>query len=307
MPIPDYQTIMLPLLKHLSDGQEHSNAETLDALADHFALSEDERKELLSSGRQSVFTNRLAWAKTYLKMAALIESPKRGHYNITQRGLEVLRRDPERIDNNFLRQFADFEDFLKARVKGQKLSTFEREVIPESDSNRTPEEFLEYGYRRVRDELAAELLKLVKDCSPAFFESVVLDLILRMGYGGSRQDAAKTVGRTGDGGIDGIIKEDRLGLDTIYIQAKRWEGNVGRPEIQKFAGALQGQRARKGVFITTSDFTSDAADYPRFLDTKIILINGEQLAHLMIDFEVGVTEVATYKIKKVDLDYFANE
>jgi restriction system protein len=307
MAIPDYQTIMLPLLKHLSDGRERPNAETIEALADEFGLTEDERKELLSSGRQTLFTNRVAWAKTYLKVAGLIESPRRGHYKITARGLEVLRQEPDRVDNTFLRKFPEFEEFLKTRVKGQKVVTSEQETVEAFESDRTPEEYLEYGYGRARAELTAELLSLVKDCSPTFFENLVIDLLLKMGYGGSRQEAARTVGRSGDGGIDGIIKEDRLGLDAIYIQAKRWEGNVGRPELQKFAGALQGQRARKGIFITTSYFTKDAEEYPRFLDSKIILINGEQLAHLMIDYDVGVTKVASYEMKKVDLDYFANE
>jgi restriction system protein len=306
MAIPDYQTIMLPLLKHLGDGQERSNQETFDALADEFNLSEEERKELLSSGRQAVFTNRIGWAKVYLKKALLIEAPKRGYYKITGRGLEVLRQNPETVDNNFLMQFPEFEEFIKTRTR-RKPTVGGPGVDEPPDNGKTPEDYLEYGYARVRQELAAELLKNVKECTPSFFEGLVLDVLLGMGYGGSRQDAAKTVGRGSDGGIDGIIKEDRLGLDRVYIQAKRWEGTVGRPEIQKFAGALQGQRAKKGVFITTSSFTKEAEEYTKFIDSNIVLIDGEQLVNLMIDNDVGVTTVTSYDVKKVDLDYFTEE
>jgi restriction system protein len=306
MAIPDYQTIMLPLLKHLGDGQERSTQETFDALADELALSEEERKELLSSGRQPVFTNRIGWAKVYLKKALLIEAPKRAHYKITERGLEVLQQNPAAIDNNFLMQFPEFEEFIKTRAK-PKPGGEGPGVVEPPDTGKTPEDYLEYGYARVRQELAVELLKTVKECTPYFFEGLVLDVLLGMGYGGSRQDAAKTVGRGSDGGIDGIIKEDRLGLDRVYIQAKRWEGTVGRPEIQKFAGALQGQRAKKGVFITTSSFTREAEEYTKFIDNNIVLIDGEQLVNLMIDNDVGVTKVTSYDVKKVDLDYFLEE
>jgi len=304
MAIPDYQTIMLPLLKHLADKQERSNQETFDALAAEFNLSDEERKVLLASGKQTVFTNRIAWAKVYLKKALLIDSPKRGYYKITERGLDVLQQSPAAIDNNFLKQFPEFEEFTKTRVKPK---TVEKGVDEPFDNGKTPEDYLEYGYARVRQGLAAELLNHIKECTPSFFESLVLDVLLRMGYGGSRQDAAKTVGRGSDGGIDGIIKEDRLGLDRVYIQAKRWEGTVGRPEIQKFAGALQGRRAKKGVFITTSSFTKEAEEYTKLIDSNIVLIDGEQLVNLMIDNDVAVTKVTSYDVKKVDLDYFTEE
>jgi restriction system protein len=305
MAIPDYQTIMLPLLKHLGDGQERSTQETFDALADELDLSEEDRKELLSSGRQPVFTNRIGWAKVYLKKALLIEAPKRGHYKITERGLDVLQQNPAAIDNNFLMQFSEFQEFMQTRAR--RRPPVGPPGVEPPDNGKTPEDYLEYGYARVREELAAELLKNVKECTPSFFEGLVLDVLLGMGYGGSRQDAGKTVGRGSDGGIDGIIKEDRLGLDRVYIQAKRWEGTVGRPEIQKFAGALQGQRAKKGVFITTSSFTREAKEYIKFIDSNIVLIDGEQLVNLMIDNDVGVTKVTSYDVKKVDSDYFIEE
>ncbi len=203
-------------------------------------------------------------------------------------------------------QFPEFEEFIRTRTKQGSVEVGTGVDGP-PDTGRTPEDYLEYGYARVRQEIAAELLKNVKKCTPSSFEGLVLDVLLGMGYGGSRQDAAKTVGRGSDGGIDGIIKEDRLGLDRVYIQAKRWEGTVGRPEIQKFAGALQGQRAKKGVFITTSSFTKEAEEYTKLIDSNIVLIDGEQFVNLMIDNDVGVTKVASYDVKKVDLDYYTEE
>jgi restriction system protein len=306
MAIPDYQTIMLPLLKHLSDREERSTQETFDALADAFNLSEEERKELLASGNQPIFTNRIAWAKVYLKKAGLIESPKRGYYQITDRGLDVLRQNPATVDNKFLMQYPEFEEFMKTRTKPKGDKADSGVDVP-PDTDKTPQDYLEYGYARVLQELAGELLTRIKECTPSFFERLVLKLLFEMGYGGSRQEAAKTVGRSGDGGIDGIIKEDKLGLDRVYIQAKRWEGTVGRPEIQKFAGALQGQRAKKGVFITTSSFTKEAEEYTKFIDSNIVLIDGEKLVNPMIDNDVGVTKVTSYDVKKVDLDYFTEE
>lgn len=306
MTIPDYQTIMLPLLKHLSDKKERSTQETLDALAEEFQLTDNEREELLPSGRQPIFTNRVAWAKVYLKKAGLIEAPKRGYYKISENGLEVLRNNPTNLNNSFLTQFPKFAEFVTLRKSWSRNNSTEQEFERESDI-RTPEEYLEYGYARVREKLSTEILNRVKECSPSFFENLVLDLLLKMGYGGSRWDDAKAVGKSGDGGIDGIIKEDKLGLETIYIQAKRWEGVVGRPEIQKFAGALQGHRSKKGIFITTSDFTKEANDYVRMIDTRIVLINGTQLANLMFDYDIGVTKIASYEIKRIDSDYFSEE
>jgi len=290
---------MLPLLQFCSDGKERSNRETMDALASHFGLTENERKELLPSGQQTTFENRAAWAKAHMKMAGLIENTGRGVFRITPRGLEALSQQPQKINLRWLQQYPEYLE-AKNRRKPRKIESEEPE-------EKTPEEVLEEAYQSLRDNLAGELLQQLKNAPPAFFENVVVEVLLRMGYGGSRKDAGQAIGKAGDGGIDGIIKEDKLGLDIIYLQAKRWGTTVGRPEIQKFAGALQGQRARKGVFITTSDFSADARDYAARIDSKIVLIDGDQLAHLMIDHNVGVTPVANYEIKKIDLDYFSGE
>lgn len=303
MAIPDYQTLMLPLLKIAEDEKEHSIQEAYKYLAKVFVLTEGELKELLPSGKQTFFRNRVGWARTYLTKAGLIELPKRGFFKITERGKSSLNENLQRIDNRYLRKFAEFNEFQKK--KNLKEETTSSDLIEEID--KTPEESLETSYRTIRNALAAEILDKVKSCSPTFFERLVVELLVAMGYGGTLQDAGKAVGKSGDGGIDGIIKEDRLGLDVIYIQAKRWEGNVSRPEIQKFAGALLGQQARKGVFITTSDFTKEARDFAEKIDSKIILINGEELAELMIDYNVGVSVATTYEIKRIDSDYFSEE
>jgi restriction system protein len=298
MTIPDFQSVMRPLLEHLSDGQDRTNRETLDALALRFGLSDNELSELIPSGRQPLFYNRVAWAKTHLKAAGCVESPKRGVYRITERGQQLLDDEPDRVGLGHLKQYPEYQEFRKPKKED------DAEPAPEEDSSMTPEEHLEYGYRMIRDELAAELLRQVKECSPGFFESLVVELLLAMGYGGSRSDAGQIVGKSGDGGVDGVIKEDRLGLDIIYIQAKRWEGVVGRPEIQKFAGALQGQRAKKGVFITTSGFSREAEEFVSSIESKIVLVDGDRLAQFMIDFGIGVSMAASYEICRLDSDYF---
>ena len=301
MAIPDYQTCMLPLLKYYADGQEHTNRDSIDALAKEYSLTDEERKLMLPSGVQGLFDNRVNWARTYMKKAALIESPKRGVHQITKRGLDVLKKKPARIDVAHLGQFPEFKDFRALRHAKQAEET-------ELDfNNKTPEESLEGAYQKLRADLAIDLIQRLKGCSPSFFERLVVEVIVKMGYGGTRKDAGKAIGKSGDGGIDGIIKEDKLGLDAIYIQAKRWENTVGRPEIQKFVGALTGLRARKGLFITTSDFTSEAEDYVSRIDAKVVLIDGETLAQLMIDHNVGVSTAATYDLKRVDSDYFSEE
>jgi len=301
MAIPDYQSCMLPILKFYADGQEHSFREAVEAVAKDFNLTDQERKEMLPSGQQEIFDNRIGWARTYMKKAGLIEAPRRGVNRITPRGLDVLKKKPGRIDVNYLAQFKEFKEFRALRHTRQED---ESEV---ETNNKTPEESLESAYQKIRNDLAADLLQRMKTCSPTFFERLVVEVIVKMGYGGTRQDAGKAVGKSGDGGIDGIIKEDKLGLDAIYIQAKRWDNTVGRPEIQKFVGALTGQRAKKGLFITTSEFSADAEDYVSRIDAKVVLIDGETLAQLMIDHNVGVSTVNAYELKKVDSDYFAEE
>ncbi len=302
MPIPDYQSIMLPLLRFAGDGREHSLRETIEALADEFKLTEGERSKLLPSGQQTIFDNRVGWARTYLKKAGMLETTRRGYYRITERGEQILRQNPSEINTAFLRQFPEFAEFQRTtRIRSDEAED-ER-----SNETQTPEEAIETAYQKLRQDLATDILQMIKDRSPAFFERLVIDLLVKMGYGGTRKDAGEAIGKSGDGGIDGIIKEDRLGLDVVYVQAKRWDSAVGRPEIQKFAGALQGQRARKGIFITTSNFSQEARDYADRIDSKIVLIDGDRLAQLMIDYNVGVASVASYELKRIDSDYFAEE
>ena len=303
MAIPDYQTVMLPLLRFLKDGKEHNIGEVVDSLADEFHLSDQEREQLLGSGQQTVIRNRAGWARTYLKKAGLIASTRRGYFCITERGRSVLASRPERIDVKYLEQFPEFVAFRELRHERAD----EAPVPVTTSIDATPEEALDAAYGRLRLDLEAELLDQVKSASPSFFERLVVELLVRMGYGGTLRDAGQAVGKSGDGGIDGIIKEDRLGLDVIYIQAKRWDSTVGRPEIQKFAGALQGHRARKGVFITTSSFSSDALEFVSRIDSKIVLIDGAALAKHMIDHNVGVSVSRSYEVKKIDSDYFSEE
>ena len=304
MPIPDYQSVMLPLLRLTKDGLERPFREAVDRLAEEFELTDDERSELLPSGTAPIFGSRAGWARTYLKQAGLLEAPKRGSFRITPAGAALLATNPVRIDNNLLNQYEAFRAF---RARGKELEAGKKPALLEVASEQTPEDAMASAYQRIRKNLEAELLEQVKSSSPAFFERLVVDLVVAMGYGGSRHDAGRALGRSGDGGIDGIIKEDRLGLDLIYLQAKRWDGTVGRPEVQKFAGALQGQRASKGIFITTSSYSRDALEYVNVIATKIILVDGEMLTSLMVDHNVAVTRVGAYDIKKVDADYFEGE
>jgi len=303
MAIPDFQSIMLPLLKFSADEQEHSLQDAVDTLANEFQLTQEERQELLPSGKQARFDNRVAWARSYFKQAVLVENPRRGYFKITQRGLDLLKTNPQKINKKTLEQYPEFLEFQSI---GKENNELERPAVEEQEKQ-TPEEQLESAYKFLADDLAVEIVQRVKACTPSFFERLVVELLLAMGYGGTRADAGRAIGQSGDGGIDGIIDEDRLGLDSIYIQAKRWEGVVGRPEIQKFVGALQGQRAHKGVFITTSDFTKEAQEYVKNINNKVVLINGYSLARLMIENNVGVSLAATYQIKKIDFDYFVGE
>lgn len=304
MAIPDYQSIMLPLLELVSDKREWVFRNVVEELSKKYSLNEEERKELLPSGQQPIFDNRVGWARTYMKKAGLIDSPKRGVLRISNKGLEVLQSKPERINVKFLQKFPEFVEF-------QTLKRDENEAIAVTDNDieQTPEESLDISYQKIRKALALELLNKVMSLTPSFFEKLVVELLVNMGYGGSIKDAGRAIGRSGDEGIDGTIKEDKLGLDVIYIQAKRWQpGNVvGRPELQKFVGALAGQGAKKGIFITTSSFTKEALDYSPKNETKIVLIDGERLAQLMIDYDLGVSLINKYEIKRIDNDYFGEE
>jgi len=304
--IPNYQKIMLPFLKRISDGKEYKFNEIVDLTAKEFDVTDEEKKKLLPSGQGFLFANRVSWASTYLKKAELIESPKRSYFKITDRGLNVLKQNPSVINSAYLKQFPEFSEWRNNR-KGDTPSDNDEEVSQSLESiEQTPEELLESSYQSIRKDLAQEILDKILNLSPVFFERLVVELLVKMGYGGSIQEAGQVIGKSGDEGIDGTIKEDRLGLDVIYIQAKRWQpGNmVGRPEIHKFIGALVGQGAKKGIFITTSSFTKDAVGFIPRNETKIVLIDGMQLSQLMIDYNVGVTLHHLYEIKRIDNDYF---
>ncbi len=307
MPIPDFQSIMLPLLKILADGKVYKYREIIEALVREFQVTEAERKEMLPSGQQEIFANRVGWAKTYLKKAGLIESPQRATFVISEKGKEILSQNPARIDTKFLRQFPEFQEFNRVNKQNETITL--ESNLSTSDQEQNPEELLENSYQEIRQALATDLLSILRKLSPDDFEKLVVELLVKMGYGGSIRDAGKAVGKSGDQGIDGIIKEDRLGLDIIYIQAKRWADNnaVGRPEIQKFVGALAGQGAKKGIFITTSYFTQEALEYAPRNEIKIVLIDGEELGQLMIDYNLGVSTQKIYEIKRIDHDYFGDE
>jgi len=303
MAIPDYQSLMLPCLVRLRDGEPHKFGELVPLVADDLGLTAEDREQPLPSGRQGMFRNRLHWASFYMLRAGLLNRPKRGWFRLAQRGAEALRSQ-EPINNKYLQRFEEFLEFVKLDARDDE-DDGTTPIL--SIDTRTPEELLKQGYQQHHDSLAGEILAKVRNCSPPFFEGLVIDLLVAMGYGGSRKDAGKAVGRSGDGGIDGIIKEDRLGLDAVYVQAKRWEASVGRPVVQAFTGSLEGHRARKGVLITTSDFSSDARDYVTRIEKRVVLINGKQLADLMIEHRIGVTEIQTYTLKRLDSDYFDEE
>lgn len=300
--IPDFQSIMFPFLKILSDGEEHTTIETNQKLSTYFGLTGDELNEYLPSGTQKIFPNRVAWSKSHLKMAGLLENTQRSTFKITDAGKRLLNTNPLEINLKVLKSIPAYQE----RTDRSR----DKDLIPDMENTQTsstPEENLENSYLTIRKSLAQELLFKIKSCSPSFFETLVVELLVKMGYGGSIKDAGRSIGRSGDEGIDGIIKEDKLGLDVIYVQAKRWENVVGRPEIQKFVGALAGQGAKKGVFITTSRYSNEARDYQPRNETKIVLIDGEQLAELMIDHNLAVSTVNTFELKRIDNDYFGDE
>lgn len=302
MAVPDFQSFFKPILDIAADNNEHSVKEARNIIKSVMNISEEDLMERLPSGTQSKFDNRIAWAISYFVQAKVLERPKRAFFRITERGKELHAKGYPRIDVAILKTYPEFLEFHTA-----KNSTID--VSHESDStvSATPEEVLQQAYQSMRNDLASEILDKIKTNTPKYFENLVVDLMVAMGYGGSRADAGQSLGRSGDEGIDGIIKEDRLGLDVIYLQAKRWEGTVGRPEIQKFVGALHGKRAKKGVFITTGQFSNDALDYVATIDPKVVLIDGRILVDYMIDFNLGVATAATYEVKRIDTDYFTEE
>jgi restriction system protein len=305
--IPDYQSLMLPVLRLVGDRQDHAVAQMRTQLGLQLNLTEAELSERFASGRQTVFSTRVAWAVQFLKQGGTILAVRRGIYKITDRGMSLLNGRPSEITVKTLRQFPEFVEFENRRSGDTTITPPPKPLddTPE-ESKDTPEESLENSYQILRDALAEEMLDSIKNGTPAAFEQIVVDLLVAMGYGGSVEDAGKVVGKAGDGGIDGIIKQDKLGLDAIYVQAKRWNNVVGSPEIMKFSGSLTRNNASRGVFITTSTFTRDASDFVERLPQKIVLIDGEHLASLMIEHDVGVSLVRTYTVKRLDQDYFDN-
>lgn len=306
MAVPDFQTVMRPMLALLADGNERPITAIRAELAQHFDLTPDELAERIPSGRVTTFQSRVGWAATHLKHTKLIARPRRAVYVITDRGRDVLAQHPDRVDLRVLAEFEEFAAFRGARSGETRSVTEGAEPIPTEATIHTPEEQIEEAFRVLRRTLAEDLLDRIAEQSPAFFEQLVLDVLHAMGYGGTR-DAAERLGQSGDGGVDGVIREDPLGLDLIYVQAKRWANVVGRPEIQKFFGALHGRRATKGVFITTSSFSREATEYADGVTPRVILVDGTELAQLMIEHSVGVTSARRYDVKRLDLDYFVTD
>lgn len=295
MTIPDYESIMLPLLKLAGDGNEHSIYEAEEYLFKFFDLTDEERKQLKPSGRQTTFFNRIGWARLFLKKAGLLFNPQRGYFKITEKGLNVLKQNLEKIDSKFLSQFPGFTEFRSGKEENNKFITTQTFDV----KAKSPEDMMISGYQEIRNNLENELLTTIKERSPKFFEKLITELMVKMGYG-----LGTVTGKSGDGGVDAIIKEDKLGLGEIYLQAKRWEGTVPAKEVRDFAGALQAKKSKKGIFITTSDFSNDAKEFVKSIPSNIRLINGEQLARYMVDYGIGVKTADTYEIKKIDDDFF---
>ena len=308
--VPKFEDCMLPIMTFLSDGEAHTGKEILNHIVEHFNLSEDDVQELLPSKRGTRLATNFSWAKSDLKVANLINSPRRNTFIITDEGVKLLAKNPQRIDTKLLCQYSSFNEWFQRSRKGDKITTVSDVEAEYHTTDKTPEETMEYSFQQIQQSLAQELLDEICNQSPAFFETLVVKLLLAMGYGGSFNELSEmVVGKTGDEGIDGIIKEDRLGLDNIYIQAKRWNKDhcIGRPEIQKFVGALSGQGASKGIFITTAYFSEQAKNFKPYNNIKVALIDGEKLCEYMMEHNLGVTTQETYEVKRLDRDFFANE
>ena len=295
---------MLPFLSLLKDGEEHTLREITETLSNQFQLTEAERHELLPSGNQEIMRNRVGWARTYLKKALLLDAPRRGVFVITERGQQVLAEQLEKINVAYLKRFEEFCEFQNLSSQSTEVQT----IVADPEITQTPTENIETSFNTLNNELANDLLILIKQQTPQFFEHLVVKLMQAMGYGGWSNESGQATQYTADGGVDGIINEDPLGLETIYLQAKRYADNViGRPDIQAFVGALEMKRSRKGVFITTSRFSKDATDYVSLIEKKVVLIDGKKLASLMIKHNLGVTVKETYQVKTIDTDYFLED
>lgn len=299
MPIPKYEKILLPLLEFAGDKNQHSLSEAYKYISDYFDLTEEERRKYLESGNEKILNNRVRWAKHYLKKAGLVESNKRGYFKITEKGANVLEENPKEIDNDYLRKFEDFKKWKEGSREG-------KEEKKESEEGKSPEEIMDNKYKEMKESLVNDIKSEIMNSSPSFFEELVVDLVIEMGYGGSRKETGEAIGGSGDEGIDGMIKEDRLGLDKIYIQAKRWKDNVGPRVVREFIGALDDKGGKKGILITTSDFSKNAKKLGK-RNPEIVLIDGNRLADLMIENNLGVTINSSYKIKDIDTDYFSEE
>ena len=301
MAIPDFQTIMRPLLSLFDDGDDHAVGDCRATLADQFGLTAQDLEQRLPSGRAFLFQNRVGWATNYLLNAKMLERVGRGVYRITDTGRDALEAHPDRIDVSVLKSVPEFAEFhSSSRRRGGTIE----DASSLEDVATTPDERIQTAYSEHRQALVQTVLDRISTTDPEFFERLVLDVLVGMGYGGNLAEASEHLGRTNDGGVDGVIQEDRLGLDSIYVQAKQWANPVGRPEIQKFVGALEGQQASKGVFITSSRFSPEAELYAKGVRSRVILIDGLRLASLMVDYDVGVAEVERYLLKKIDTDYF---
>jgi len=298
--IPDFQSFMLPLLEFIGKNDEVPVKVIKEGMIKYFNITKEEQEQKTPNGKQFIYYNRIAWAISYLKMAELIYYPQRGIYKISDQGKNVLKNPPDKITIKYLKSFDKFSINRNiGKNKKENIDDKEQEI-----SEKTPDEIFELSYAQIINNLKEQLIQKINECSPYFFEQIVLDLLLKMGYGGSENESGEITQKAADEGIDGIIKEDKLGLDKIYIQAKKWENSVGRPEIQKFVGALQGKRAKKGVFITTSEFSKEAYEYVKNLDIAVILIDGEKLSHYMVENELGISLKHNFKIYSIDNDYF---
>lgn len=303
MAVPDFQSFFLPLLQFVADGKLHSTQKAYAVMVNHFNLSDEDQQEMLASGKQATYKNRISWAKVYLSKALLLENPQHGKFHISERGRALLAENPQELRVKQLKKYPEFVSFYSPGNKQKK----DEDTSGDERQQNTPDEIFETAYQELRRTLADDLLQQILSNSPEFFERLVVKLLVNMGYGGSIKDAGQALGKSGDEGIDGIIKEDKLGLDVIYIQAKRWQGTVGRPEIHKFVGALHGQQAKKGVFITTSTFSKEAEQYVATIEPKVVLISGDRLVDLMMDNNLGVSIVDTYEIKRIDSDFFIED
>ena len=305
MPVPSYQTLMLPVLKLIGEGHE-TIPSCLEPLRREFGLTQDEFEELLPSGKQTLLANRAHWARNYMSQAGLVEAIKRGHYRLTVDGDALLANPPDELDAAFLRNYEPFLEFLQRYASTKEGGLSGPQQTDKSSEAATPEDLMAKSHREIEALLRNELLEAVLSVSPAQFEQLIVDLLVAMGYGGGDPAMGKSIGKSGDGGIDGVINEDALGLDAVYVQAKRYDpaNKVGRPDIQKFVGSLTGESATKGIFVTTSGFSREAQDYISCVQQRIVLIDGEMLAKLMIQHGVGVRARAQYVIRSIDEDYF---